>query len=134
MDPIKIVVVVIASLPHSPRKIVKTSSLEKASLGLIVSNIVETSTQLILASVQLNTTLTKVSSTSSTEQTTLPSTLVLVNSTISAISTLTISTISTFLASPTLFTIISILSMKITSARIVETKPQLSTKILSKGK
>ena len=34
-DPVKIVAVVIASLPHSPSKIMKTSSLEKALVGLI---------------------------------------------------------------------------------------------------
>ena len=44
------------------------------------------------------------------------------------------SSIYTFLESPTISTIVSILSMQITSARIVETKPQLRTNFLSKGK
>lgn len=35
---LKIVAVVIASLPHSPSKVLITSSPEKASLGLIVTN------------------------------------------------------------------------------------------------
>ena len=46
----------------------------------------------------------------------------------------TISAISFFVAIPTISTIISILSKQEISARIVETKPQPSTKILSNGK
>ena len=36
-DPVKIAAVVIASLPHSPPKIVTSSRLESASIGLIAS-------------------------------------------------------------------------------------------------
>ena len=46
----------------------------------------------------------------------------------------TISAISIFTASPTISTIVSIPSTQEISARKVETKPQLSTKILGKGK
>ena len=74
------------------------------------------------------------SSTSSIEDTKLPSISILVDSTIYSTSTLAISIISTFLASPTISTIVSIPSIQVISARIVETKPQLSTIFLGKGK
>ena len=66
-NPIKIAVVVIASLPHSPRKIVTTSSIEITSTGLIVTTNDNTHIQPIFAPVQLSTSLTHVSSTSSTK-------------------------------------------------------------------
>ena len=51
IDPVKIVAVVIASLPHSPRKILTTSSIETTSTGLIVTTTASTSTQSIFAPV-----------------------------------------------------------------------------------
>ena len=77
IDPTKIAIVVIVSLPHSSRKVMKTSSSKKTSVGLIMVKIVDTSTQTIFAPIQLNTTLNEVSSASSTKLTTLPSTSVL---------------------------------------------------------
>ena len=44
------------------------------------------------------------------------------------------SAVSIFVTSPTISTIVSIPSMEIISTRKVETKPQPSTKFLSKGK
>ena len=66
-DPVKIGTIVITSLPHSPRKLVTTSSVETTSSGLIVTTIDNTNILSIIALVQLNTSLTEVSSTSSTE-------------------------------------------------------------------
>ena len=48
-DPINIATVVIASLPHSPRKVLTTSIMEIASPGLIVSNTPSTPSQSIFA-------------------------------------------------------------------------------------
>ena len=48
--------------------------------------------------------------------------------------TISISTVSIFLASPTISIIVSIPSKQAISARTIETKPQPSTKFLSKGK
>ena len=98
--------------------------------------------------VQLSTSLTEVTSTSSTELQTLPSstmlgttildTLVLNTSILDSSSTSTsistLSLVSTFVASPVMSTIVSIPSKKEISARIVETKPQLRTIFLRKGK
>ena len=44
------------------------------------------------------------------------------------------SIVSIFSASPTISTIVSIPSIQIISIKVVETKPQLSTKFLNKGK
>ena len=46
----------------------------------------------------------------------------------------TISAISTFFATPSISTIVTIPSLQIVSTRIVERKPQLSTKVSSKEK
>lgn len=131
---VKIIAEVIASLPHSPRKSLKTSSLEKASVGLIVTNIVGTSTQSIFAPIQLNTTLTEVKKNSSIKQPSLPSTSTFVTVGTSTINILVISVVSTFLANPATSTIVYIPSMQLISSKIVETKPELSTRFLGKGK
>ena len=54
--------------------------------------------------------------------------------TTSICTTSSMSAISVFVASPTISTIVSFPSIQAISARIVETKPQLSTKNLSKRK
>ena len=82
--------------------------------------------------------LIKVSSTSSTEMEILPSSIVLdsiiLDTTGISTSISIISVVSIFVASPTISTIVSIPSTQAISARIVETKPQPSTKKIIKGK
>ena len=51
IDPIKIAIAVIASLPHSPRKILTTSSKKIASVGLIVATTTSPCMQSIFAPV-----------------------------------------------------------------------------------
>ena len=144
-DPIKIVAVVIASLPYSPRKVLTTSSMETASARF---NTPSTTRQSIFAPIQLRTSFTEVPSTSSSELQTLPSSTVIKTSILDTTvldtsifaligtptSISTISEISIFTASPTISTIVSIPSTQEISARKVETKPQPSTKFLGKGK
>lgn len=77
-NPKKIIEIVIASLPHSLRKELKTSSSEKATTKLYVSNTANPSTQTIFAPIELSTSLTKVTSTSSTKQLVLPPSSILV--------------------------------------------------------
>jgi Na+-transporting methylmalonyl-CoA/oxaloacetate decarboxylase gamma subunit len=62
-DPSKIATIVIASLRHSPRKTVTTSSTKTTSAGLIVSITASTSIQSIFALVHLSISLTEVSNT-----------------------------------------------------------------------
>ena len=93
---VKIIAVVIASLPHSPSKIFKTPSSEIASARLIVTSTESASTQSIFAPVHLSTSLIKVASTSSIKQQALPSTSILATSGISTIVISTMSAISTF--------------------------------------
>jgi hypothetical protein len=147
-DPIKIVAVVVASLPHSPRKVLTTSSMEIASIGLIVSNTPSTTKQLIFSPILLKTSLTEVPNTSSTKLQTLPSAIVIKASVLDTIvldisilaligtptSISTINAISIFIASPTISTIVSIPCTKEISAKKVETKPQPSTKFWVKEK
>ena len=61
-------------------------------------------------------------------------TLVLDTSILATIGIYTISVVPIFLESPIMSTIVSIPSKKEISVRIVETKPQLSTKFLGQGK
>ena len=82
--------------------------------------------------------MTEVSSTSSTELQAFPSSTILDTSILAttSISTSisTVNAVSIFLASLAISTIVSIPTSQATSARTVETKPQLSTKFLGKGK
>lgn len=64
---VKIVVIVIASLPHSPSKPVTTSSAKLAPIRLIVTTSDNSNIQPLFAPIQLSTSLTKVTSTSSTK-------------------------------------------------------------------
>ena len=65
-DLVKIAPIVIASLPHSPRKLVTTLSMEKTSIGLSVTINDNTNIQSFFTLVQLNTSLTEASSNLST--------------------------------------------------------------------
>ena len=58
-DTIKIVVVVIASLPYFPRKILMTTRMEIDSVGLTVTSTTNKSIQSFFAPIQLNTMLLK---------------------------------------------------------------------------
>lgn len=73
-NPVKIVVVVIASLPHSPSKTLITSNIKTTSARLIVTSTKSTNTQSVPTPVQLSTSLVVVPSTLSTKQQDLPST------------------------------------------------------------
>jgi len=67
IDPVKIAAKIIASLPHSTRKPMMTSSIEIAQARLIVTTNENTNILSLFAPIQLSTSLNEVSSTSSTE-------------------------------------------------------------------
>lgn len=128
-DPKKIVVAIMASFPHSPRKFLMPSSSEKVSTKLVVATTATPCTQPIFAPMQLSTILTEVISTSSTEQLVPPPSLDLA---IHQQGISTVSAISTFVTSPSIYTIVSIPHS--ISTRIVEIKSQPSTKVSNKVK
>ena len=130
-DPEKIATIVMASFPHSLRKDLIPSSSEKASVKLVMETTATPYTQPISAPVQLSAILTEVTSTSSTEQPVLPPSSYLATQ---QLGISTISEISTFVSIPSISIIVTIPSMQIVSTKIVERKPQLSTKVSSKDK
>ena len=67
IDLVKIATIVIASLPHSPRKLVTTSSTDTALTRLTVTISVNTNAQSLFAPIQLSTSLIEMTSTSSTK-------------------------------------------------------------------
>lgn len=117
-NPKKIEAEVIASLPHSLRKLVLTSSLEKASIELTMLSLPSTFIQSIPTTVQLGITLTKASKNSSTKQ----KAKILVT----PICTLP------FISIPFVSTIVS--STPLLSVKIVEPNLQLRTSFLWSGK
>ena len=115
-----------------------TTSSEKTALArMIVTTNDNKNIQSLFTPIQLSTSLIEVSSTSSTELQTLPSstklnTLVLSTSILDSLGISTnipsISTVSIFTTSPNMSTIIYVLGTQAISARTIENKSQLSTK------
>lgn len=117
------------SFPHSPRKALVQSGLEKVSTKLVKIKNATPRTQPISRSLLSSVTFTEVPNTSSTKKKFLPT------------SGLTeqhqgipvVSAISTFIDIPSISTIVSIPSVSIASAMIDENQSQPSTKVLNKG-